>query len=402
MESMTHPLVRAGAVALLSMGVWTTGHSAAGRPMTIDDLITAVRVTEPALSPEGRTVLFVRTTTNGETGRRNADIWTVPADGSAPPQPFITGESSETTPVFSGDGTRIAFLSSRAGAPQVFVARRDGSDREAGDDARGGRAGAARVLEATGRGSRSCRTCSPSARTKPATRKRADEKREEPGQGAQDHASALSPLGRVARGHPSSHLRERGGVAARRATSRPATTIRRRIFYEDAAVSFSPDGSQLAFVSNREGNDVESWTTNQDVWIVPVAGGTARRLDAQQGGGRSAGVDARWPPDRHSRASGGRTSNPIAGISTSTTPPAASARTVFETPDLSVEDFALDTDGRTIVFTAQDRGVVNIYSVPSAGGHPRVVARGGAIAGLEVGARLRRLRQEHDDVAGRM
>ena len=95
--------------------------------MTIDDLITAVRVTEPALSPDGRTVLFVRTTTTGDTGRRNADIWTVPADGSAPPQPFITGESSDTTPVFSGDGTRIAFLSSRAGATQVFVARRDGT-----------------------------------------------------------------------------------------------------------------------------------------------------------------------------------------------------------------------------------------------------------------------------------
>ena len=47
-------------------------------------------------------------------------------------------------------------------------------------------------------------------------------------------------------------------------------------FYEDAAIAFSPDGSQLAFVSNRDGNDVESWTTNKDVWIVPVAGGTAK------------------------------------------------------------------------------------------------------------------------------
>ena len=304
-----------------------------------------------------------------QTGRRNADIWTVPADGSAPPQPFITGESSETTPVFSGDGTRIAFLSSRAGAPQVFVARRDGSDRRSKSrrlpQAPRGRSRSRR----TGRALRSFPTCSRTARTKPATRGGRREG-EEPGQGAQDHASSLSPLGRVARGHPPSHLRDRYSVAAQRATSRPATSIRRPYFYEDAAISFSPDGSQLAFVSNREGNDVE--VVDDESGRVDRAGGRRHgaTAHAQQGGGRPAGLDARWPPDRHSRASGGRTSNPTAGISTSTTSPAASTRTVFETPDLSVEDFALTPDGRSIIFTAQDRGVVNIYSVPFPGGTP--------------------------------
>ena len=54
-----------------------------GRAMTIDDLITAVRVTDPQLSPDGTRVIFVRTTTDPKTGKRNADIWSVPADGSA-------------------------------------------------------------------------------------------------------------------------------------------------------------------------------------------------------------------------------------------------------------------------------------------------------------------------------
>src|SRR5919106_4964327 len=47
---------------------------------------------------------------------------------------------------------------------------------------------------------------------------------------------------------------------------------------EDAAIAFSPDGRELAFVSGREGNDKEAWTTNNDVWLVDAAGGTARKV----------------------------------------------------------------------------------------------------------------------------
>jgi dipeptidyl aminopeptidase/acylaminoacyl peptidase len=101
--------------------------AAAGRAMTIADLITAVRVTEPALSPDGQTVAFVRTTTNGETGKRNADIWVVPSDGASSSKLLIGGESSELTPTYAPDGKRLAFISTRAGAPQVFVAAADGS-----------------------------------------------------------------------------------------------------------------------------------------------------------------------------------------------------------------------------------------------------------------------------------
>ena len=48
--------------------------------MTIQDLLGAVRIADPQLSPDGKTVVFVRTTTDVATGKRNADIWSVPAD----------------------------------------------------------------------------------------------------------------------------------------------------------------------------------------------------------------------------------------------------------------------------------------------------------------------------------
>ena len=74
-------------------------------------------------------------------------------------------------------------------------------------------------------------------------------------------------------------------------------------FYEDGGIAFSPDGKELAFVSNREGGDREAWTTNNDVWIVPVAGGEAKEADDRQPrGGRDAGVLAGRQVGRRPRA----------------------------------------------------------------------------------------------------
>src|SRR5262249_30627770 len=48
-------------------------------------------------------------------------------DGSGPSRAIITGEKSESSPRFSQDGKRLVFISSRDGAPQVYVANADGS-----------------------------------------------------------------------------------------------------------------------------------------------------------------------------------------------------------------------------------------------------------------------------------
>src|SRR5881396_2388532 len=86
------------------------------RPMTIDDLITAIRVSEPRISPDGKQVMFTRTTKALVSGRRNADVWPVPADGSAPSKELIEGDKTENSPRFTRDDRKIAFISNRDGA----------------------------------------------------------------------------------------------------------------------------------------------------------------------------------------------------------------------------------------------------------------------------------------------
>src|SRR5438132_13270208 len=97
-----------------------------GRAFTIHDLLVTVRVADPQLSPDGRTVAYVRTTTDLATGKRNGDIWSVPVEGGTP-RALITGEKADDTPRWSPDGRRIAFISSRDGDPQVYVADAAGS-----------------------------------------------------------------------------------------------------------------------------------------------------------------------------------------------------------------------------------------------------------------------------------
>src|SRR5262245_8860127 len=110
------------AVAVFPAAITVTSHQSTGRAMKIDDRIAAVRVTDPQLAPVGSHVVFVRTTTDLKTGERNADIWTVPADGSAAPKELIVASKSDNTPRLSPDGGTLAFVSMRDGAPQVFVA----------------------------------------------------------------------------------------------------------------------------------------------------------------------------------------------------------------------------------------------------------------------------------------
>ena len=91
----------------------------AARPMTIEDNLLTVRVGDPQLSPDGKWVAFVRTTTDLAAGKRNADVWLVPADGSAAPRALTRHEKTDNTPRFSPDGKTLAFLSTRSGTPTL-------------------------------------------------------------------------------------------------------------------------------------------------------------------------------------------------------------------------------------------------------------------------------------------
>ena len=373
-------LVLGGVACVVSvLGAQSAG---ARRAMRIEDLIVAPRIADPQLSPDGRTVLFAKTTTDGKTGRRNADIWSVPADGSGEAKAFITGEKTENTPRWSPNGKRIAFLASRDGATQVYVADADGTGvRKVTSLA----AGVQPPLVWAQDNERVAFVSDvyPECADEECNKKKLEE-------------AGLNPvkvhrLTRLLYRHwdewrdTTRHHVFVAAVADGRARDlTPGDFDSPPTQQEDAAIAFSPDGRTVAFVSNREGNDKEAWTTNNDVWLVPVEGGQARKLTANPAADthptfsrdgrtvftlsqRRAGFESdRWYLDAYDVANG-------------------SKRTLFPTQDISVGSFGLSKDGDTIWFTASQNARDGLFMVPVSGGTPRRVLQGGAIAGVNAG-----------------
>ncbi len=356
--------------AALAIPLATTSQSPSAqgqRPMAIDDLIGAVRVTDPQLSPDGSQVVFVRTTTDVTSGERNADIWSVPADGSGPARELIAGNKTDNTPRFSPDGRSIAFISTRDGAPQVYVA-----------DAKGGNVrrvtnlsmGVQPPLVFAPDGSRMAVVSDvyPECADDACNKRLSEE--------ADKNPVKVHRLTRLLYRHWDEWRENvRHHIFVTEVQGRQTIDVTPGDFdappaqQEDGAVAFSPDGRDIAFASNREGGDREAWTTNHDIWTVPSAGGTVKKITTNPASDlqpsfsadghtlfaraqRRPGFESdRWYLDAYDRSTGTR-------------------RTVFSTPDLSVTDYALSPDGSTIWFTAVDHGHEALFTVPSAGGTP--------------------------------
>ena len=234
--------------------------------MTIDDLLAAVRVADPQLSPDGRTVAFVRTTTDVE-DRRSATptSGSCPADGSAPPTALIGGDKSENTPRFSPDGRRIAFISTRDGAPQVYVADADGSDvRKVTDLAMGVQPPL--VFSADGSKVAFVSDVYPECPDEACNKTQERGGGEEPGQGRTASRGCSTATGTSGARTSVTTCSSPTSTAGEPIDVTPGDFDSPPTQQEDAAIAFSPDGREIAFVSNREGGDREAWTTNNDVW----------------------------------------------------------------------------------------------------------------------------------------
>jgi dipeptidyl aminopeptidase/acylaminoacyl peptidase len=350
--------------------------------MAINDLIGAIRVSDPQLSPDGRRVLFVRTTTVVESGRRNTDIWSVPADGSAAPIVFLGGDRSESSPRPTPDGNRVVFISNRDGSSQVYIADADGRNAKQITKLSGG-VQPPLVVSPDSRKVAFISDVYPQCKDDECNRRTRETIEEDPVK-----VRVLTSL-------PYRHWDEwRQNIRHHVFVSDLTTGETRDVtpgdfdspphFYEDNAITFSPDSSSIAFVSNREGKDREMWTTNHDVWIAPITGGEARKVTTNP----AADVQPTFSPDgrllaiRAQRRPGFESDRWYLDIYDQ---PAGAKRTLFESPDLPVDDFKFSRDGRTIWFTTDEKGAINLYTIPITGGTPKLITKGGGISQIQIG-----------------
>ncbi|HEY0863849.1 MAG TPA: S9 family peptidase [Lacunisphaera sp.] len=95
--------------------------------ITASDLLNIKQLETPALSPDGKYVVYVVRSIETKPGMKDdwqyqTQLWLAATDGQTPARPLTFGSARNSSPVWSPDGTRIAFVRSvEKEKPQIYV-----------------------------------------------------------------------------------------------------------------------------------------------------------------------------------------------------------------------------------------------------------------------------------------
>ncbi len=251
------------------------------RPVQPDDLFNLTFIGDVAISPDGGTICYVQTRMDRETNEYRSDLWTIPATGNIGDAVRFTSEPRTIgQPRWSPDGRWLAFLSDRDGKGKrhLWAIPTTGI----GGEARRLTSGDQPVSDYTWatdstrlafvRGEK----IAPPPPNPAATGRVADD------------VLTITRIRNKADG--------RGFIYDRRNHLWTVTldSIETRLTegdHDNAAPAWSPDGSEIVFVSKRMAD--ADFTNTTELYVIPAAGGTARRLPTPEGP-----VDApAWSPD---------------------------------------------------------------------------------------------------------
>ncbi|MCA1636014.1 MAG: S9 family peptidase [Acidobacteria bacterium] len=450
---MRKPAYLAAALALLVLFVplapLSRAQDAAGkRGITAEDYFAFEFVGDPRISPDGRLVAYVLTTVDQRQNRRQSNIWLADAEGSRPPRQFTTSPQSSTSPRWSPDGRTLAFLSSRPADGGGGTAATQGSGAGASQSAptpstmpaAASTPGAAATQSAAQTAAPAGAPGAIGTATTPGVPSALAVAAASAGADAAPRAQvyALSLDGGEARrvtnlkngvnGFQWSPDGTRLAVTSRTGPSDakpPSSDVRhyRNTSYKfndtgwfddkrshlwvvdvgtggarqitsgedwnDSDPRWSPDGTRLAFVSDRTGHAFDE-SRNTDVWVMNAdgTGGLTKVSDHEE-----ADSSPRWSPDGKTIAFVGVVRQrdhpkiwlaPAAGGSAS--------RLVVEGLDLIPSNLEWAEGGRALYFETGVRGETHLFRVDVAARKLRQVTQGArAVRGVDMDARSRRM-----------
>jgi dipeptidyl aminopeptidase/acylaminoacyl peptidase len=385
-----------GSIAILALLVaCMTGVPARARPgqeqpdtpFGVGDLVRLARLSEAAVSADGKRVAYTLRTTDMDANKGRKAIWMVePRKRNASPVRLTPLESDSNSPEWGGDG--LYFLSNRSGSMQVWRLVIGGEPKQVTDlplEVGSFRvsAGGDRLL-VTVEVFRDCATLT-------CSKERLEVLAHDRGRGvvydklfvrhwdtwsdgrrSQLFSIPLDPSGNSA-GAP---LNLTAGIDG----DVPSKPFGGR---EDYALS--ADGQQVAF-SVRAAPD-EAWSTNFDIYLVPAGGGTARNMTAENS---AADVQPAFSPDGKQLAylamerpgfEADRLQLVLLELKT------GAKRPLTRGWDRSIEAFEWARDGKMLFATADHLGQRPLWSIDAGTGRTAAITGDGDVEGFSVGAK---------------
>jgi dipeptidyl aminopeptidase/acylaminoacyl peptidase len=366
-----HRLMQLKSFGFLAAIACTTSALAAGRPITPADLLAMARVSDPQSSPDGTRVLYTVAKPDMNANRVARDVLMVSlATGETR---NLTNNGHESGARWSPDGTSIAFLSNRRNGTQLYLMNADGSGEPkqlttiSGDVdnivwAPDGRSIAFTADVFPDCADARCNAARTEEREKNPVRARVYERL------LYRHWTSWSDGKR-------NHLFivPIAGGTPRDLTQGADYDVPPREREGPHPIAFAPDGRTICFIAVTD--PVEATTTNADLFEVDTNGGQPRRLTTNPGfdGAPAYSPDGNWIAYRSQARAGYEADkwrlmvlDRASGRLTSLT----------DSFDRSVDTLLWSRDGATILFNAEDRGAMPVFSIARTGGTPRAVTPG--------------------------
>ncbi len=273
---MHHALRLLAATAALGLPAAALADTAPA-PLTAETMWQLKRVGAPAISPDGRLAVYALTSYDADNDKGDADLYVAATAGGSKPQRLTSSKGNESQPAWSPDGQWIAFVAKRGDdkQPQIYVISATGgeatrvSDIPTGVSAPKWFPDSKRIAFIT----EVWPDVTDWAKTKEKLTAREESK-----------MSAMT-WDRPPVTHWDHFIEDRiphlysisveGGTPVAITLDSGHSLPRRENGVE--SYDISPDGGEIAFVSNTDASGVDE---NTDIYLVPAAGGAARNITA--------------------------------------------------------------------------------------------------------------------------
>lgn len=333
------------------------------RPFTFEDMMSLKRISSPVISPDGKWVLFSAVDVDLAANKKTTHLWGVPLAGGESRQ-LTSDAAGEDRGRWSPDGKHFLFVSARGGNQQVWIAD---FDPESG------------TVQGTPHQITNISTEADGALWSPdghnilftsevypecgddVCNKTREEER------ARSKVKAMV-FTRLFFRHWSSYTYYKrthlfvipieGGTAKDLTPGDhdvPPFSLGGQDLY-----AISPDGKEVAFTSNID--EVEAISTNNDIFVVPITGGVAKKLSTSPGSDSTPlySPDGKWLAWRLQKRAGYESDRFRLVIYNRQS---GQIQNLTENFDQWVETMAWTPDSKSIYFTSENKGEVPIYRI---------------------------------------